>query len=51
ESRRRLVQIEGFSESSNTIPELSQQVSKLKGDLLDESITFANLRAKNQELG
>ncbi|XP_026452684.1 uncharacterized protein LOC113353223 [Papaver somniferum] len=49
ESHRRLVQIEGFSEYSNIIQELSQQVAKLKGDLLAESITFENLRSKNQE--
>ncbi|RZC82308.1 hypothetical protein C5167_045099 [Papaver somniferum] len=39
-----------FSETSNTIRALSQQVTKLKGDLLAESVASEYLRFKNQEL-
>ncbi|XP_026397299.1 receptor-like kinase LIP1 [Papaver somniferum] len=51
DSRRRLVQAEGFSESSNTIQEVHRQNAKLKAALQGESLTSENLRSKTiQEL-
>ncbi|KAI3864366.1 hypothetical protein MKX03_024207, partial [Papaver bracteatum] len=50
ESRRRLFQTEGFSESSNIIQELSRQNAKIKGDPLAEYLVSENLHNKNQEL-